>query len=533
MPKGPLGQWPQTDQDGGYPHNLPIGGIVYNATPPAPADGQAVALQGDSAGNLKVAVAGGSISGTVTANQGTAGSSPWPISTGLDTDPYGRLITPSLSPLGADLVAFAYNQLEMNFSIAFDANLITNTHINSAPAPSQANGQATYATGTNAAGEGKGVSVQALEYRPGHTWYSLFTVVFATPAASSYQRIGPYNSTDGFWIGYEGTTFGLTRFLAGAATQTAKASWNGDPLDGSAGSKFTSNGSPVAWNPQKGNIYRFQGSWFGFAPVQLDILSPDGTWVTAHTFRNPNTLTSPYATTTNWNMTIDVANTGNTSNISMSTACWAMGTHDQNTAVSDVINDQTLATQVRAVLCGKSPTGAYANVLTDGAGDLTVAVENMPAVCYIGQTGDAGSQLEITTHVHAAPPTYADNTMQPPTLDTAGNLRVVTNFAKDNARFSVAQVNITASGTVIAGSGSTVIRIYRMILIVGGTTAGTVAIGDTTPTTLFPASPFLPYSSFSFDLDGEPYITTTAGAGLVFTLLGITAITGCLWFTQT
>ena len=402
----------------------------------------------------------------------------------LVTDTYGRLKTVSSTPLGADLVAFAFNQLEVNFSVAFSSAWITNSIVTTGT-HTQANGQATYGTGTGAAGEGKGVSVQALEYRPGHTWYSLFTAVFGTPAASSYQRIGPYNSTDGFWIGYEGTTFGLTGFFAGAATQTAKASWNGDPLDGSAGSNFTSNGSPVAWNPQKGNIYRFQGSWFGFAPVELDILSPDGTWVTAHTFRNPNTLTSPYAATTNWNMTIDVANTGNTSNISMSTACWAMGTLDQNTIVSSTVTDQTLAQSVRAVLCGKGPSG-YANVATDGANNLYVSVYNMPGIASPG-TGVPGSIL-ITGGLAAtslpAATTNADVVV--PMTDKFGRSAVVLQGDRALTTPFTYQSTAASPATMIASGGAGVYTdITELVLTNESATATIVSITDGTLTYKF------------------------------------------------
>ena len=399
----------------------------------------------------------------------------------LVTDTYGRLKTVSSTPLGADLVAFAFNQLEINFSVAFSSAWITNSIVTTGT-HTQANGQATYGTGTGAAGEGKGVSVQALEYRPGHTWYSLFTAVFGTPAASSYQRIGPYNTTDGFWIGYEGTTFGLTCFLAGAATQTAKASWNGDPLDGSAGSNFTSNGSPVAWNPQKGNIYRFQGSWFGFAPVELDILSPDGTWVTAHTFRNPNTLTSPYAATTNWNMTIDVANTGNTSNISMSTACWAVGTLDQNTIVSSTVTDQTLAQSVRAVLCGKGPSG-YANVATDGANNLYVSVYNMPGIASPG-TGVPGSIL-ITGGLAAtslpAATTNADVVV--PMTDKFGRQVVVNNTVRDLLVPVSVQTTDTGAHNLTASLGTGIYADLISLTITNETaTATVVSLSDGTIT---------------------------------------------------
>jgi hypothetical protein len=331
----------------------------------------------------------------------------------LAVDQYGRAKTPALSTLNDLVSSVRRNQIEINFSLPFDSNLITNTFVSSGTFV-QANGCATYSTGVSANGEATGISVQQLEYRPGHEWYCYFTASFTAGSASSYQRIGPYSTTDGFYLSYEGATVNVTQRQNSSDTHTAQSSWNGDPANGSAGSKFTGGGSPVALNFQKINIYRFHGAWFGAAPVLFDVFSPDGTWITLHTFRFPNTLTTPYAYSTNWNITVDVANTGNTSNLSVVTACWAMGACDADTKLTDTLTDYTLAETVRAVIAGKTPSGAYGNVSLSAQDALSVAGSGTSTV-NAAAWDDATS---VNSVVNILSDNYNDNTATVSVLGT-------------------------------------------------------------------------------------------------------------------
>ncbi len=294
------------------------------------------------------------------------------------------------------------NQIEINFSVAFAATLITNTTANGGTA-SQANGQATYASGTNAAGSANGISVQTLAYRPGHEWYALFTAALTSGVASSHQRIGPYSTTDGFYVGYEGATLNITHRNASSDTHIPQSSWNGDPLDGSVTSKFTSGGSPEAINWGMLNIFRFRGAWFGTAPVVLDVFSPDGIWVNIHTFRFPNSIPTPYTATTNWNMQAEALNAGNTSNVAVSTACWSMGTTDPTLQMAMAVTDQTNAPLVRSVLTGKySTASAYLNVGVDSSGNLNSDISGIggnsiaiarPGVMLVGLDDATGNAI--------------------------------------------------------------------------------------------------------------------------------------------
>jgi hypothetical protein len=308
-----------------------------------------------------------------------------------------------------DIVAVGrYNQIAINFSQTFDSDYITNSVTGSGTvAPTQSDGQAVY-TVTEGSQDCNGTSAQTIQYHPGHEWYAEFTASFTAGAANSTQRIGPYNATDGFWVGWEGTTWGFTQYQNSSATQVARASFNGDKCTGEANSPFTSGGTPVALDLTKLNIFRIHGAWFGTAPVVLEVFAPDGVWVTMHTFRFPNTLTAPYAYTTDWSMQIDVANAANTSTISMTTACWAAGVTDDTVPISAPLDDEALAVLTKSVIAGRDFQGNYQNVGVDDSGRLeTITTPTTPNVVQVGYAVSGGS-VSTLTYTFPLPVTYGN-----------------------------------------------------------------------------------------------------------------------------
>jgi hypothetical protein len=81
------------------PPTSEVVGAVYNVTPPAPSDGQPVALQTDSAGNLKVnVIAGGTGGGNVNITQiggvNESIANPLPVELSDGTNPFGTSANP-------------------------------------------------------------------------------------------------------------------------------------------------------------------------------------------------------------------------------------------------------------------------------------------------------------------------------------------------------------------------------------------------------------------------------------------------------
>ena len=293
----------------------------------------------------------------------------------------GIAVTVPSDVLGTAVTGSRNNEVEISFFTAFNSDVITNTTASGGSA-TITGGHARYRTGTNATGAAKGVSVNSCKYRPAHEQYVFFTAAFTTGVANSYQRIGLYDSNNGFFIGYEGTSFGVTLRTGASDTTTARASWNGDPLDGSAGSLFTRGGSPEAINLTYSNLYRIRFAWLGSASILFEVFSPDGAWVTFHTIKIPNSQLDPSIQNPELPITIDVAKTSGASDLSLYSACVAAGTTSDAYPIKETLNDYSLAKLTRSVITGETTAGGggYVNVKVNPSGALTISLGDIDGV---------------------------------------------------------------------------------------------------------------------------------------------------------
>lgn len=117
-------------------------------------------------------------------------------------------------------------------------------------------------------------------------------------------------------------TFATTR--AGQATtevHVAQSDWNGDKLDGTGP-------SGVTLDKTKLNIFQISLQYLGAGTARLQaFVVPSGgnnpTWVTCHTFQNPNALTLPHIKNPSMPFLMAAYSAGSVSNVSVSCACYA------------------------------------------------------------------------------------------------------------------------------------------------------------------------------------------------------------------
>ena len=332
--------------------------------------------------------------------------------------------------LGVAVSGTRNNQIEVSFDTAFDSSVVTNTHTSTGSA-TISNGHALYSTGTNANGTSKAVSVITLNYRPAHEEYVYFTAAFTTPtSANSNQRLGLYDANNGFFIGYNGLNFGVTKRTSGSDTFTNRTSWNTDLLTGLASSKFTRNGTPEAINLTYSNLFRIRFAWLGSASVVFEVFSPDGKWVIFHTLKVPNSQLNPSITTPNLPITLEVLKSGaDATNLIVYTACWAAGTTSNYSKITDTLTDNTLANLTRSVITGRASTGggSYYNVKVNPSGSLQTSI------------GDISGVVGQNTMANSLPVTIASNQTAIPISDNGGSVTV--------------DGSVTVSGTVTANTG--------------------------------------------------------------------------------
>lgn len=391
--------------------------------------------------------------------------------------------TAAIDTFGSAVIASRYSQIEIDYSTV-DPDAITDitvTKTNGGDA-SSSGGQAVFTTGTNTSGGIKAVTNSNVTYRPHAETYVSFSAIFTTGIANSYQRVGLYNATNGFFIGYEGTSFGVTKRSGGVDTRIAQASFSVDTLTGASTSQYTRNGVPEAADFTKDNLFRIRFGWLGAAPITYEILSPDGTWVIFHKIKHPNTTNTPSIQNPNLPITLDIQKTtAGATALVMNTACWAAGTTSDKVKVTDTITDNTLAVLNRSVITGRSTAGGttYENVKVSPSGAVQVG-------------GDVNASL------------------------------------KNNATIKFASVSVSTSGdnTIVTGVTGVKIKVLSVLLVASGTVS---VKWVSNVTDLTGAMPLVANSGFVLPASSPGaghYFETAVGQGLKLNLSGAVAVNG-------
>jgi len=356
----------------------------------------------------------------------------------LQQDVFGQLV-----------IANRYNQFEINYD-TIDPDLIseiTVTKSNGGDA-SNLNGQAEFTSNANTNGGVSAVTNLTVSYRPNSETYAAFTAIWASGGlANSYQRIGIYDVNNGFFIGYEGTVFGITLRKGGVDTFTNQASWNVDDLTGNVGSKYTRNGVPEAIDFTKDNLFRVRYGWLGAAPIYWEVLSPDGEWVLFDIYRHPNTTSGTTINNPDLPMTLDIQKTGAGATVlTMNTACWAAGTTSPYTKISSTITDNTLANMSRSVITGRASTGGgtYYNVKVTPSGAIVTAGADIYPEDSAHASGNDGSFILGVRNDSNTAMTSANGDYSPIAVNANGAVAI-----NDGGN------SITVDGTVTALSSAT------------------------------------------------------------------------------
>lgn len=171
-------------------------------------------------------------------------------------------------------------------------------------------------SGTGSAGYAYILSKSPVRYRAGQGTLFRITPIFTAGVANNIQLWGmgtvvsnaPY---DGYFFGYNGTSFGIAHYIRGSATWTAQTDWNGNKIDGSAGSAFT-------WDKTKGVPVMVKYPYLGFGDIFFYVQNPTtGSWVLVHTIRYANTLATTQLSNPSLHIMGFTLNSGNTTNMTM------------------------------------------------------------------------------------------------------------------------------------------------------------------------------------------------------------------------
>lgn len=249
------------------------------------------------------------VDGTVTANQGTT---PWVVSSTGGSTNVASFPTTGVDAFGRLRVSEPFTLFDSSFR--YGDNQLWST-------ATATGGNATYDAPqglmdlnvTTASGSSvRRQTTKVFSYQPGKSLLVMTTFVCAAPKVNLDQKVGYYNTSNGYYLEQDGlTTYFVERSaVSGAVTNTrvAQSAWNVDPMDGTGPSGVTLDIS-------KAQILWMDLEWLGVGTVKMGFVI-DGTFYICHTWDHANLITSTYITTASLPLSCEITNTGATASAS-------------------------------------------------------------------------------------------------------------------------------------------------------------------------------------------------------------------------
>jgi hypothetical protein len=262
------------------------------------------------------------VSGTVTANQGTSpwvtsvnnfpstqsvtqGTTPWVVS-GTTSSNVASFPTVAVDAFGRLRVSEPFTMFDSSFRYGDNQLWSQATATGGTGTYNAAQGLMDLNVTTASGSSVRRQTTKVFAYQPGKSLLVMTTFVCATPKANLDQKVGYYNSDNGYFLEQDGlTTYFVERSaVSGAITNTrvAQSAWNVDPMDGTGPSGITLDIS-------KAQILWMDLEWLGVGTVKMGFVI-DGQFYICHKWDHANLITSTYITTASLPLSCEITNTG-------------------------------------------------------------------------------------------------------------------------------------------------------------------------------------------------------------------------------
>ncbi len=183
---------------------------------------------------------------------------------------------------------------------------------------SNTNSMLVLGSGTNASGSSIGRSKRSLPYKAGQEAFCFFTATWDSPVVNNKRFIGLFDNLNGYAIGFNGLDFGILRRKDSVDLEFIKQEdFNQDKLDGTGESKFLIDTTKL-------NVFRISFIYLGAGSIKYWVLTDTG-WVNFHTIEYQNRNTTPHVSLPYLKIGIENVNSGNTTNVKVSSASVACG----------------------------------------------------------------------------------------------------------------------------------------------------------------------------------------------------------------
>lgn len=154
-------------------------------------------------------------------------------------------------------------------------------------------------------------SKRIARYKPGQGMQARFTGAWDSNAANATQIIGAGTANDGYFFGYNGTSFGILRRKGGNDNWVPQADWNEDTCDGNGASGFD-------WDQTLANVMQIRYPYLGYGNVTFWVQNPaNSTWILCHTIKYTNSSQLLQIDNPSVRFYAQVINSGNSTNLIM------------------------------------------------------------------------------------------------------------------------------------------------------------------------------------------------------------------------
>ena len=212
---------------------------------------------------------------------------------------FGTLETAELTPLV---------QLDWIYGINTQTGSTTGTTGTVATATTSS-GRLALTCGTDNNGQAVFTSRRTAKYRPGQGITARFTTIFTNNLSGNTQIAGIGNAVDGYFVGYNGTSFGFLLRTNSVDTWIPQISWNQDGCD--CHDKFKIDTT-------KGNVWQIKYPYLGYGDIKFYVQNPaTSRWILCHIIKYANAYTALQVTNPNLNFYAQNINSGNTTSTIM------------------------------------------------------------------------------------------------------------------------------------------------------------------------------------------------------------------------
>lgn len=155
-------------------------------------------------------------------------------------------------------------------------------------------------------------------YRPANEIYAYGSAIFTTPEVNTLQWLGIVDTNDGFFFGYQDTSFGVFHRKGTVEVFYPKTEWNLDKVD---------SNSVFNLDPTKDNQYHISYGWLGIAPIIFSVYCGYRYgWRPVHVIDLGNSQTAPTINSPSLPISWGCKRTSGTgSNLTVSVGCVAGG----------------------------------------------------------------------------------------------------------------------------------------------------------------------------------------------------------------